>query len=382
MKNSVKYFIGCGVPVFVCNFRCKYCYLGQHPDTTSKGIVPFSKSPEYIASFFSVDKIGGYCYFNMCSSGETMMHPQLIELVSRLTKQGHYVDIISNGTLSKKYDQLVESLDEDQRKHVLIKFSWHYLELKRLNLMDKFVDNINKVKNAGISYSIEITPNDDLVPYIDEIKVFSLKHFGALPHITVARNEATSEIEILSRYNRMEYNKIWSSFDSDMFDFKLSVFNKKRCEFCYAGLWSLQFNLRTGDFHQCYGGDFLGNIKEGKIHFSAIGKCRQPHCFNAHAYLTYGVIPDLDTPTYCQMRDRVTNEGKHWIQSETREFFNTRLKDSNDILLDEQKNRIVKMADIRHAVRIGKEKMTHATLKLREKDKSGKQRKNAKSLFE
>lgn len=340
--DNIKYFIGCNVPVFVCNFRCRYCYLGHHEHAYEGGIKPFAQSPDYIADYFSVERMQGLCYFNFCAFGETFLHPELIELVSKLTEQGHFVDIITNGTISKNIDKLIETLNGFQRKRLLIKFSFHYLELKERDVMSIFVENVNKVKEAGISYSIEITPHDELIPYIDEIKEFSLKNFGAWPHITVARNEATDEIELLTKLSREEYIKTWSVFDSGMFDFKIDIFNKKRCEFCYAGLWSLQLNLATGNYTQCYAGDVLGNIQDKKLHLRAIGKCRQPHCFNGHAFLTYGLIPELDTPAYAVMRERVKNDGGQWLQTEAKAFFSTKLVDANTTYTEEEKRKALK----------------------------------------
>ena len=367
MGDKIKYFIGCGVPVFSCNFRCTYCYLGQHPDLRSRGIIPFAQEPEYIADFFSKERLGGLCYFNFCGNGETLLHPEIIDLVTLLTKNGHYCDIITNGTVSRRFDELISRLDINQRKHLLIKFSFHWMELKHRNLMDTFVDNVYKIKNSGISYSIEITPHDELIPHIEEIKKFSLEKFGALPHITVARNEATPDIELLTKLNRNDYKNIWSSFDSGMFDFKFSIFNEKRCEFCYAGLWSLQLVLETGEYFQCYGGDLLGNIKnkEKPIAFRAIGKCRQPHCFNGHAYLTFGDIPELEAPTYNVMRDRVCEDGNHWVQEETQVFFNSKLIESHDQLSDTEKQRIIRMDSINKAASLLKLKTSHAIKKIK-----------------
>ena len=57
--------------------------------------------------------------------------------------------------------------------------------------------------------------------------------------------------------------------------------------------------------------------------------CPEPHCFNAHAYLTLGNIPALDTPTYAQMRDRVKEDGSHWINDNFRSFIDGKFKDEN-----------------------------------------------------
>ena len=335
-------FVTCYIPVHACNFRCQYCYLSHHIGVNAYGggIKPFAAAPNDIVSYFSKDRMGGSCYFNLCAPGETMMHPELISFVDALTKEGHYADIVTNGTLSNKFDELIATLDKEQRDHLFIKFSFHYLQLLDRNMMQTFLDDVSKVKNAGISYTIEITPHDELIPYIDELKTFSIKHFGALPHVTVARNEGTKDIALLTKYNRDEYYKIWSSFNSELFNFKFSIFNVKRNEFCYAGLWSLAVDFETGIYRQCYGGDELGNFNDGanKVKFRPIGRCRQPHCFNGHAFLAAGDIPELNAPTYIEERDRITKDGSHWFSENERRFYSTKLSESNEELNNNRKN--------------------------------------------
>lgn len=343
--EGIKRFITCHVPVSACNFKCMYCYIGQLKENKGK-IIDFVKLPAILASKLTIQRLGGVCYFNLCGNGETMLHPQLIDFVYELTGMGHYVDIITNGTLTKKFDELIDRLDDNRQSHLFIKFSFHYLELNRTGLMTQFLENIEKIKRSKISYTIEITPHDELIPYIEEIKEFSITHFGTLPHITVARNEATEDIELLTQKSKEEYKQIWGQFDSTLFDFKLSIFNKKRCEFCYAGLWSLEIDLATGDYNQCYRGKKLGNMLDGEpIKFAAIGKCSLPHCFNGHAFLAYGDIPELDAPTYREERDRVTNDGEHWLKKECQEFFSSKLYDNNDELSDIQKQKIIKKTE-------------------------------------
>lgn len=331
MKDKIKFFIGCSVPVFSCNLRCEYCYLTHKGNDAYKGgIKPFLLTPTEISDILSVKKLGGPCYFNFCADGETLMHPQIINLVGLLLSQGHYADIITNGLLSKKFDEIISKFSNEQKSHLMIKFSFHYLQLKERNLLTRFVENVNKIKKSGISYSVEITPHDDLIPYIDEIKTFSIDNFDALPHITVARNEGTKGIELLTSLSREEYKKVWSVFDSKMFDFKFSIFGVKRNEVCHAGLWSFQVNLEKGDVLQCYGGDIISNLKNFTINkLRPICKCREPHCFNGHAYLTYGTIPCINSYSYLDMRDRVMSNGEHWIKGEAADFFLSRLSESN-----------------------------------------------------
>lgn len=340
--DKIKRFITCHIPVYSCNFRCSYCYVGQHENAYNDGIRDFCTTPENIALFFSKERTGGICYFNLCGFGETFLHPQLISLVSSLTDSGHYVDIITNGVISNKIDEMINVLTEEQKKHLFIKFSFHYLELRKKQLLEKFHENVQKCVKSKISYTIEITPHDELIPYIEEIKEQSLELFGALPHISVARNEETSNISLLSKYTKEKYKEIWSVFDSTLFDFKLSIFNEKRKEFCYAGEWSLSVNLLTGDYTQCYCGKKLGNIKElsKPINFTPIGACPLPHCFNGHAFLAWGNIPELNTPLYVDERNRYTNSNFEWLQQNCKVFFSSKLNESNRELSTDEKKRI------------------------------------------
>lgn len=328
--EKIKRFITCNVPSTVCNFRCTYCYIRQLKEDDMQ-IKRFVLPGLELSKLLSPERLGGICYFNLCANGETLLHPDTIDLVFGLTTQGHYVDIITNGTVSKKFDELIQRLDNNQQRHMFIKFSFHYLELIRTGLMEKFIDNVNKIKKSQISYTIEITPHDELVPYIDEIKIFSQEKFGALPHITVARNDTTKNIDILTNLKKDDYTKLWGQFDSQLFNFKYQIFNKKQTGFCYAGDWTLKLDLETGKYRQCYRGCELGNICEpGPMHFRAIGKCPLPHCFNGHAFLLFGNIPKFHTPTYSSVRDRTMDNGDHWLKSDCNNFFSTKLFNTNN----------------------------------------------------
>lgn len=353
-SDKIKKFITCLVPVYACNFRCHYCYLAQHNNAYRNGIKNFIMNPQKIAESLSVERLGGICYFNLCAAGETLLHPQIIDLVDSLTRIGHYCDIITNGSLEKKFNELSCKLDFEQKKHLFIKFSFHYLELKERNLLDLFVKNVNIVKQAGISYSIEVTPNDKLIPYINELKAFSINAFGAYPHITVARDESVKSIALLTEHSKEKYRKIWTTFDSDLFKFKMSIFNQYRTEFCYAGLWSLWINLETGYYAQCYKGDRLGNIKDinKPLNFRAIGRCKQPHCFNGHAFLALGNIPEINAPTYTSERDRITAMGEHWLSEDIRLFFSTKLYENNTLLSIKEQRKLLANNCVLHVINL------------------------------
>lgn len=188
------------------------------------------------------------------------------------------------------------------------------------------------IREAGCSVSIELMPHDALVPYIDEIKQVSLKNLKALPHVTVGRDEGTKELRLLTNCSRDDYQKLWGTFDSEMFDFKLRMFGEKRTEFCYAGEWGCVVNLNTGEIKQCHGAKVIGNLwdKNAEIKFEPVGQnCPWAHCFNCHVFATLGLIPELVSPTYASTRDRKCADGTYWLSDKFKEIFSQRLYDNN-----------------------------------------------------
>ena len=355
--DKIKRFIACAVPTEACNLRCSYCYLTCKDNAYNGKISKFIYPVEKMIQALSVERLGGICYFNMCAAGETTLQKDLFPLIKGLINNGHYCDIITNGTIAQKIDELILMLSDNEKSHLFLKFSFHYLQLLERNLLNIFVENVQKVKKAGISFTIEITPHDELIPYIDEIKNFSLENFGALPHISVARNEATEDIELLTKLSREDYKKTWSVFDSSFFNFKFSIFNRKIEEFCYAGQNSLYLDLRTGEYKSCYCGDILGNLFENfskPIKFCPIGKCNLAHCFNGHAFIAWaGNVPDLNLPipTYAEERNRVCNDGTEWLTVSCKEFFSSRADEQNLILNENEKKKVIKKNKRLHIIR-------------------------------
>ena len=186
----------------------------------------------------------------------------------------------------------------------------------------------------GASFTLEVTPSDELIPYIGELKELTLAKVGALPHITVARNESKSDYPLLTSLSRDEYKKVWGQFDSKLFEFKMSIFGKKRKEYCFAGNWSFTLNLITGVMKQCYCTNFFANIfknPDKKLNFVNIGRaCKAPHCHNGHAFLTIGSIPELETPYFVELRNRVCLDGSEWLNPECKALFSSKMMESNE----------------------------------------------------
>ena len=342
-KDKLKRFFDVSVPVTTCNLKCNYCYITHH-HLASTEVNPLNFSISHIRQALSRDCLGGVCLINLCGQGETLLAPYIVELTHELLKEGNYVILVTNGLLTKRIKELTEEIPLELQKHLMLKISFHFMELKSKGLLDKYFANIRLIERSGISFTVELTPSDDEIPYIQEIKELCLKNLGALCHITVARDVSKPEIPILSALSREEYIKVWGQFDSPLFDFKMKIFGELRKEFCYNGLWGGYIDLENGSIMQCYRlrpTKFFDNPLS-PIDFCPIGKCENAHCYNGHSWLTLGMIPELVTPTYLEMRDRVTTDGRHWVGEEMRQFLSMKLAENNETLSPEAKRRALR----------------------------------------
>ena len=336
-KDSIKKILLFYIPMSICNFRCHYCYLAQR-DIQYQGVQPeMNYSPQEVARAMSPERLGGVAFMNFCADGETLLTKDIDLYIKLLVEEGHYAEIVTNLTVNKMIDKIL-SWDIELLKRVEFKCSFHYMELKKKGLLLRFVDNVKKVWAAGASANIEITPSDELIPYIEEVKEFSLEHFGALPHLTIARNDRTDNIDYLTNLSINKYDEIWSQFDSNFWEFKKTIFKKKQTDFCYAGRWSLIVDLSTGHYWKCYFGNestksVFANPEE-PLPSCPVGKCKIAHCYNGHALLTMGLIPSKQSgiPGYGDIRDRECVDGSHWLKPELKNFFNSRLNSENEEL--------------------------------------------------
>lgn len=338
----IKRFLDCYIPVTSCNLNCHYCYISQL-DAFQRKLPQFNFTPEHIGKAMSVERLGGPCVINICGGGETLIPQETVGIVYELLKAGHYVMVVTNGLLTKRFEE-ISHFPAEYLSRLFFKFSFHFFELKRLNAFEKYFANIKLMDSVGCSFTVELTANDECIPYLDEIKQICVDNVGAPCHVSIGRKDNDPNIGHLSSLPFPEYCKLWEdAFDSGMFKFKKTIFYQKRREFCYAGLWSANINLGTGELTQCYGGRKLKNIFENidqPVDFCPVGcNCNQPHCYNGHAFLTFGDIPELDIPTYTYIRDRQTNNGMVWVKPKMKEAFDAKLVDSNTTFTPAQKAR-------------------------------------------
>lgn len=343
MEEPIKHFIDVLVPITSCTLRCPYCYITHHRLFDNK-LPTFKYDVATWKQAFAKERWGGICLVNFCAAGETLLAPEMVDYIRVTLEQGHYVMVVTNATVDKAFERMLAEYSPELFKHLFFKFSYHYLQLTARKLTDRFFGNIRKMRDAGASFTLEVTPHDELIPYIDELKSLAIKEVGAIPHVTVARNEHfMDELPILTNLPREEYKRVWEQFDSKLFDFKLSIFNEPRKEFCNAGLWLHYLDMMSGSLFGCYNQPFRQNILAdpcAPLELHAIGHwCRMPHCFNGHTWLGFGAVAGYKTPTYAEMRNRKCEDGTEWLQPEMKHVFETRLWQTNKPLNTCQKLR-------------------------------------------
>ncbi len=343
---KVKRFLDCQVPVNLCNFQCDYCTVGQWRAVEGKGPEKYTlfKYPvEQMAAALRPERMGGICAINLCGNGETLLHPQILDFTKLLLEDGHFVSIVTNGTVTKAIEFLCE-LEEEMRSRIFIKFSFHYTELLRLNMLEAYFNNVRRAHNAGLSLTVELVASDNNVKYIDEIKDVCMKNLGVLCHLTDPRANTTHDIRHLTEMPMEEHLKVWSQFESALFDYRQATWGQNRKEnFCYGGVWSFNLGLGNGRLKQCYRNantvQFIFDNIEEPIHFLPRGHfCSFAHCFNSHVFdCLCGVVPEISSPFYVELRNRVLPDGTEWIKAPYKDIYGHRVCENNELYTDEEK---------------------------------------------
>lgn len=353
----MKRFFECLVPTTACNIKCSYCYIIQENRRKNEK-AHFLYTPQHIGKALSLERLGGVSLISMTAAGETLLPVEIPEITHEILKQGHFVNITTNGTISKRFDEIL-NFDKDSLSKLHFSFSFHYLELLRTNKITAFFENIRKVRRAGCSFILQINLCDEYIPYWEDIKQISLNETGALPQVALTRDESYvgsgGEFRILTE-NIENYQKIGNEMNSPLFDFTCKNFMVKRKEFCYAGEWSAKLNLGTGEMTGCYGNGIHQNIFEDltkPIIFRAIGNnCCFQYCFNSSHFMALGVIPELHIPSYGDLRNR---REASWYSKEMAQFLSEKLYEDNIEYTFWKKEKINLEMKFRHlAIRIKK----------------------------
>ncbi|MFW5886130.1 MAG: radical SAM protein [Bacteroidota bacterium] len=361
----MKRFLECLIPITACNLKCEYCYIIHQNRRTSKK-ADFKYSPEQTGKALSVKRLGGVSYISITGSGETLLPKEITQIIYNILKQGHFVNITTNGTITKRHKEIINTIPPDLLKRLHFAFSIHYLELIRTNKLEVFFNNVKLMKNAGCSYLVQINLYDGYIPHWNDIKRIVKEHTGALPQVALTRDETKQGYSIMTNKSKEEYAAIAREMNSPLFEFTFKNFKDKRKEFCYAGEWSGKLNMSTGKLTGCYGYGISQNIFEDinkPIKFEAIGKnCPFQFCFNSSHFMSLGVIPSLTTPSYAELRDK---KEAGWYSDEMRNFLSRKLSDDNDEYSHRRKVFVNSKYSVLHTVLNAKKKAASIYHKLK-----------------
>lgn len=327
-KAIMQKYIGINIPENICSLDCQYCYLSLNPNRRFENINNNNPHlPLFIRWQLRREILGGSCLIGLTASGETLVADKIVEVCCELLKEGHYLHIVTNGLATQKIKEIIYEA-RGYAKNILFKLSFHYLELSKKNLLNKFVESVRVIEDSAASYTIELMPHDELIPYISDVLSFSKEHFGAYPHLTIGRNNKAG-YKLLTKQTFREYYNTWKVFDSEMFEMRMKLYLTKGTN-CNAGRLSFFFNLYTGQMKRCVFHENAGNLyldglsKDG---FERVGDfCPLESCYNCHVYAPFGILPtDSPVPTYMTIRDRIKTNGEHWIKKDMREFLDIKL---------------------------------------------------------
>lgn len=310
MKKKIQRYVQGTFNTFGCNLNCSYCYLKMKRIYNIGQSFPYGI--EYTAKAMSADR-WGICYISLTGDGETLLSEEAVDLAYYLLKEGHYLNIINNGTQTHSLEYMCKLLDEESVSRLMLTFSFHYLELKRKNLLDRFFSNIRMMRNKGFTVYIHMVLCDEYFPDCEQIKKRCIEEVGILPQLGMIRNESDKDDERrLTSYTEEEYYKMADSFHSPYFEMQKSLY-KENCskEYCYAGRLGVLLNFTTGIMRQCVANDRPVQVFEDiekEIAFEEVGlHCNSPWCY-CSTFQIFGMIAGKDYPTYCMIFENGTNQ--------------------------------------------------------------------------
>ena len=340
-KTKMKAFVEVLIPGTQCNIKCHYCYLvQQNRRKMQKGV--FNYDLETMIKAFAPERWGGVLYISLCGEGETLLWKELPEFTLALLKQGHYINITNNGTITKAFERFYEIIPQELLHHLNFSFSYHPLELERIKRKDVFFDNVCSAKRHGCSILVQFNLSDGYLPILDDIERECVERVGAKPQVAATRQLTKDhKWKLYTEGTMTEYKEVGERFDSPLFDFTMKNFNVKRREFCYAGLYTYTLSLSNGHLTPCYSEPQYQNIFENvksPISLRPVGcTCKDPYCINSSHFISLGCIPSYKSPSYASLRNRVCTDGTEWYTPEFKSFVSQKLYANNPLLSQTQR---------------------------------------------
>lgn len=155
-------------------------------------------------------------FIEMIGDGETLMPDDIVDLVCGLIESGHYVKVITNGTITKRLNEIVERLKEvGMESRLSFLMSLHYHELKRKNMLGVFSKNVAYLKENHISFYVGLTLAPSYFDYVDEIVDYCEKELQVKPSVSIAREHIDGQQKLMTgTKSEEEYWEIGGKFHS------------------------------------------------------------------------------------------------------------------------------------------------------------------------
>ena len=298
MSEPVKRYILLKFPQRDCDLSCSYCYLNRRKYVGTNAFFR-QRPPEKIAAALAPERIGGKSFFYAYSDGEPLLHNENLELLSHLTKRGHFAAVTTNLNCVDPASAAAW-FSPEARGRMLFFASLHYLELRRRNRLALFFDTLHQLRKDGFSLRIRLCLAPEYLPWIKEIDAMCLDRAGQLPLLTRWRDGSGKKID-MSTLDRIGER-------SPVYRLQRRCVDQKRTEFCLAGKKSCLLDLETGEFHACvteracgHLGTDVGNAVQ-QLPDSPVGRnCSAGWCMCCSHLLPWGVIPELYPGSYAEL---------------------------------------------------------------------------------
>ena len=326
-----------------CNLKCEYCFLAQ-AHYGNKGIIKSLQYPlQTILAACSKERLGGQCAIQLMGDGETLLPDDVVELILGLLKEGHYVRVVNNGTLSNRIHELIKSTESDGTiDRLSMMFSLHFLELEKRNLLKVFTENINYVKKSGCSFEISLVACDEYIEKAERINQFCEQELGGvIPWVLPADKYDTSAnyVGVFSKYDEHTYleniKRAFPSFQREFVQEKKDMDNHK---FCYAGDWFFYLDFTTGRYSQCMKNvgpehNFFEHL-EDELMLQPVGtRCKSAYCMCGGAK-TLNLIPEGNSYEEIQQKNGSYDK---YVSEKILRAYNTNLAETNKEYTKEEK---------------------------------------------
>ena len=241
-----------------CNLECEYCFSLPHKPDNNIAPIDTEKLLATLSKTKKTFRIG-------FTGGEPFLVPNFVEAASKITER-HFLSVNTNLTLPAVAD-FAEEVNPD--KVIFIHASFHFLELQKKKLIDKYIANFNLLKEKNFNvYAEEVAypPHYERLEK-DANKLRSLGinlRFGAFyGFIGKKRYPESYTNEEINRFNlpRSEIEKF-----------------KQKGVFCNAG-FNVGVVFSKGQIKPCFQvHEDLGNVYESINFNKNLLKCNAEYC--------------------------------------------------------------------------------------------------------